>query len=68
MARKIFKRENWWCDACDRVRTCYDEGRLMLFTTLSDMEFHPLFREEQACHAMLNIGQHCPKRTGEVEE
>ena len=47
------------CDECEREAACYKDGRLFGYISLADVEVYPELGRNG--HAMLRIGESCPK-------
>lgn len=60
---ELNKKNRTVCDDCSRRGQCYKEGRLIVFTTLSDFETEEAYGYEGS-HAMRGMGETCP-RAGE---
>ena len=57
---ELNKKNRTVCDACSRRGQCYKEGRLYVFTTLSDFGTEEAYGYKGS-HAMRNICEACPK-------
>lgn len=47
------------CDKCERRKQCYEEGRLHVYTLLSDYAYEEAYGYK-GCHGILQLGEHCP--------
>lgn len=47
------------CDKCERRSKCYEEGKLIVFTLLSDYAYEEAYGHKGS-HGMLKLGEKCP--------
>lgn len=60
---ELNKKNRTVCDDCSRRGQCYKEGRLSVYTTLSDFAKEEAY-DYKGSHAIRSIGEMCP-RAGE---